>query len=102
VRKARFDMPQVFRRRIKYRDKDGNEVSRKTGNYYARFQIEGQDYCITTGKTTEREAKAELERLMASYREQTTLATQFKALREAKNDEPKHSIIFGATGRPRY
>jgi hypothetical protein len=87
-------MPQVFKRCTKYRDKNGEEVAHKTETYYARFQIKGQDYCISTGKTTEKEARKEMARLIDLYKKQTTLATQFKAIREAirfqpAKDEPK-------------
>lgn len=44
-------MPQVFKRP-------------RSKNYYARFQLGGRDYCITTGKSKKSEALAELTRLV--------------------------------------
>jgi integrase len=81
-------MATVFRRRMKFRDKDGRLITGKTSTFYARFSVDGQDHCISTGKTTEKEARQELKRLVALHRGEARLEDQLQILRELLQAPP--------------
>jgi integrase len=81
-------MATVFRRRMKFRDKDGRLITGKTSTYYARFSVHGQDHCISTGKTTEKEARQDLKRLVGLHRGEARIEDQFRILRELLQAPP--------------
>jgi integrase len=74
-------MACVFRRKAKWIDKDGVTQLGKTSTYYARFDVDGKHYCISTGKTVKSQAEQELKRLVALHRGELRIHDQFNILR---------------------
>jgi integrase len=75
-------MACVFKRKTKWTDGDGKVRSGKTATYYARFDVNGKQYCISTGKAIKSEAEEELKRLIALQRGEIHLEQQFQVLRD--------------------
>ena len=68
-------MPQVFKRR-------------GSPNYYARFQVDGQDYVLSTGTAKRSEATAIMRRLLAEKKGTLAVGEMFDALlRELSRQE---------------
>lgn len=74
-------MACVFRRKAKWTDKDGLTQAAKTSTYYARFDVGGKQYCLSTGKTTKPEAEQELKKLVALKRGEVRVEDELKTLR---------------------
>jgi integrase len=75
-------MACVFKRKATWVDKDGITRRGKTDTYYARFDVGGKQYTISTGETTKAEAEKKLERLVALKRGEVTVHNQFNVLRD--------------------
>jgi hypothetical protein len=74
-------MATVFKRTARWANKDGSVRGGKTAMYYARFDVGGKQYCISTGKTKKADAEEELARLVALKRGQVSVRDQFTILR---------------------
>jgi hypothetical protein len=74
-------MATLFKRTATWANKDGAVRGGKTATYYARFDVGGKQYCISTGKTKKAEAEEELARLVALKRGEVSVRDQFTILR---------------------
>jgi integrase len=82
-------MPQVFKRT--WTAKDGSEKT--SPYYYARFQVRGKDYLISTGKEKKTDAQKRMAELIAEYREASTVEDHLKRLESALNQLPENEQL---------
>jgi integrase len=69
-------MPQVFKRTWTAKDGSG----KTSPYYYARFQVRGKDYLVSTGKEKKTDAQKRMAELIAEYREASTVEDHLKRL----------------------
>lgn len=77
-------MPQVFKR--KWKAPDGSFKTSPV--YYTRFQANGKDYMLSTGKEKKTDALKEMAKLIAEHREQSSVEEHIQRLESALKELP--------------